>query len=269
MHQVCWGPAARKGDTVPGDMSVMLIHEWGMPLAVLAMLLTAPLMAYLLNRYQAHQSSVLGRVRHLEAGASGIADALAALRGVPLSRELRLILRSEILARYQAIRRLSRRSPGIADRVRAAEAALHAEGVPAAGGVGPIEDERALRRMIRALDLLQGVMLPGGLLQAVPADVRGIFRRELGERRAEVMARFHLVESRRQEQAGNLIRARTHLKTLLHGLRQHGPGTGFVRALRAETQAALSSLGAGLALPSPVDDRRGDPAMLLQRRLAG
>jgi len=248
---------------------VTLMHEWGVPLAVLGLLLATQLMGALVDRYQAYQALVGGRVRRLEAAAVQLAEALSALRGVPLSRELRLAMRGEVLARYQKIRGLDRRYPAIVDRIRAAETALHAEGAKGAGGVGPIEDEAALRRILRALDRLLGVMGPGGALQPLPADVRGIFRRELAERRAEVLSRFHLVEARRLENAGKLMRARSHLTVLLQGLRQRGPGTDFVRELCTEAESALSMLGTHAphaAVEAPV---QGDPTRLLQRRLAG
>jgi len=245
------------------------MHEWGTPLAVLGLLLATLLMGSLVNRYQAHQALVGSRVRRLEAGAAQIAEALSVLRGVPLSRELRLALRGEVLARYQKIRRLYRRYPALLEHIRAAEAALHAEGAKGAGGVGPIEGEAALRRTLRALDLLLGVTEPGGALQPVPADVRGIFRRELGERRAEVISRFHLVEARRFENAGNLMRARSHLTMLSQVLRQRGPATDFVRELYTEAESAMSMLGRRQADAAVTVQPDVDPSRLLQRRLVG
>jgi hypothetical protein len=117
-------------------------------------------------------------------------------------------------------------------------------------------------------------LVPGGTLQPVPADVRAIFRRELGERRAEVMSRFHLVASRRLETAGRTTRARAHLTTLLHVLRQRGPSTGFVRELYAEAASALSALGRrqrGEVEPtaSPASGLAASGAGVLARRLAG
>ena len=119
---------------------------------------------------------------------------------------------------------------------------LDAEGAPAQGGVGPIESEQEFRTTIAALDHLIALFGRGGTLQPVPADVCRIFRRELGERRAEVMSRFHLVEATRQDQRGNPTRARTHLMALVQVLRQHGPTTDFVRALYAEAESALLAL---------------------------
>lgn len=213
-----------------------------MPLAVMGMVLATLLLAAILSRYQAHQAAVRAMVRRLESGLSVISNALDALARVPLSRELRVALRGEVLARYQKIRRLHRRYPAIMDKIRAAEDALNAEGPPRSDGVGVIESEQALRRTVAALDELMAVIGHGNTLQPVPRDVRGIFQRELGERRAEAMARFHLVEARRQQGNGNISSARKHLTTLMRVLRQRGPSTDFVRELYAEAEAAFAGL---------------------------
>jgi hypothetical protein len=216
-----------------------------MPLAVLGMLLAARLMVSVVSRYELHQTSVGRMLRDLENGVAAVADALETLAPVPLSRELRVMLRGEIHARYLQIGRLRRRHPAIREKTRAAEDAISAEGAKATGGVGPIESDAALRRILRALDQLADLIGRGATVQPVPRDVRTIFRRELGERRAEAVSRYHLVEARRRADAGDLPGARAHLKTLMQILRERGPGTGFVHELRAEAQSALSVLGAG------------------------
>ncbi len=221
---------------------MILLEQWGVALAVSAMLLLMLAMAVVLNRYQTHLAVVRGAVRRLDAGADQTSAALRALAHVPLSRELRLTLRSDMLARYQKIRSLYRRYPRIAERIRMAANDLDAEGAPPPGGVGPIESERDFRNTIAALDQLTALFGRGGTLQPVPADVCLIFRRELGERKAEVMSRFHLVEARRHDQRGNPTRARTHLMALIQALRHHGPTTDFVRALYAESESALFAL---------------------------
>ena len=219
-----------------------LVEQWGVPLAVVGMLLATLFMAAVVSRYQAHQAVVRANIRRLESGLETLSTALEDLRRVPLSRELRQTLRGDILARNQKIRRLYRRYPEIVARIQAAEAALGAEGATANSGVGPIENEQMFRRIVAALDNLISVMVQGGTLRAIPGDVRVIFRRELGERRAEVMSRFHLVQSKRYENDGNWSKARVHLTTLLQVLRRRGPGTEFVRELYAEAESALSAL---------------------------
>lgn len=226
-----------------------MLEQWGVALAVLGMLLATLFMAAVLKRYQEHQALVRAQVRRLEAGIVEATEILSDLRGVPLSRELRVTLRSDIVARYRRIQRLFRRYPAIAQRIRQAEGAVNAEGAPPAGGVGPIEDEQAFRKITRSLDRLAGILEAGSTLQPVPDDVRAIFRREVGERCAEANARFHLVASVRLERKGDWLRARSHLTTLLQVLRKRGPGTEFVHELYAEAEAALREMAKRQAAP--------------------
>ena len=121
----------------------------------------------------------------------------------------------------------------------------NAQGAPATGGVGPIENEQALHQIIGALDDLNAIMAAGGTLQTVAPDVRAVFRRELAERRAEAFARYHLVQARRCENAADWVRARAHLTRLMNQLRNAGPSTDFVRGLYTEAQAAFVALGSG------------------------
>ena len=218
------------------------LEQWGMPLAVVGMLLLMLFMASALNRYQAHQTRVQAAVRRLEAGVNAVTGALSALRSVPLSREIRVTLRSEVLARCQKIRRLYRRYPSIAEKIRSAETALNAEGAQVTTSVGPIENDVAFRATVGALDTLIETVSSGYTLQPIPRDVRAIFGRELGERRAEVATRFHLVQARRLEEAGSVSKARAHLTTLMQILHQRGPSTDFVRELYSEAEAALAAL---------------------------
>jgi hypothetical protein len=229
-----------------------LVEQWGVPLAVLGLLLATLLMASLVHRYQAHQAAMRAAVRRVESGLLRTEAALSQLVAVPLSRELRVTLRRDLLARCQRIARLYRRYPDIARRISEAERTLNAEGA-AVGGVGPIESEQRFRAMNGALNDLIAVMSQGDTLQPIPADVRVIFRRELGERQAEVQARFHLVAARRCESEGNLTRARAHLTTLLQLLRRRAPATAFVSELAREADNALAELGSYAG----VDDNSG------------
>jgi hypothetical protein len=246
-----------------GDDGLAMPGEWGMPLVVMGMLLAMLFMAALVNRYQAHQARVRVSVRRARARIDGISQCLTELAGVPLSRELRVALRSEILARYQHVRRLAPRYPDIAAMIRSAENALQGEGARPSRGVGPLEDDQAFRTTVAALDALIDTIEQADTIQPIPRDVRVIFCRELGERRAEVMARFHLVQAGRCERDGKMTGARGHLTTLLHILRERGPSTDFVRELFAEAEAALIALTdrqIGITAAVPADTGGQDAA---------
>ena len=231
--------------------------EWSVGLSVLGLLAGMLLLASLHFRRQCHRAAMHATVGQIEAGARTVEHALDELRGVRLSRELRVTLRTEALARYRRIGRLYPRYPAIRRRIADAEVALQAEGEPLPVGVGPIDGDAAFRRLDAALGQLMRLVGYQTTWQPIPADVRAIFHRELGERRAEVWARFHLVEAARQTVSGHPLRARTHLTTLMHGLRRNGPRTPFVNALYQEAEQALVDAGRGDPEPqSPAPVRR-------------
>lgn len=220
-----------------------LLEEWGVLLAVLGLLAATLLLASVQQRYQRHQAEVRAVVRRCESTLLRIGGALTDLGQLPLSRELRVVLRADILARYKGIARLYRGYPNIKRRVTDAETALNAEADLPGRNVGPIESEQVFSRLTAALDILMDTIRHDRMLQPLPVDVRGIFERELGDRRAEVTARFHLVAARRLEQEGDLSKGRAHLTTLMQRLRRQWPSTPFVRALYAEAEQALVGLG--------------------------
>jgi GNAT superfamily N-acetyltransferase len=219
-----------------------MLEEWGILLTVMALLGATLLLASVHHRYQLHQAEVQGQVRRLEHGLLRIKGALDQLGMVPLSRELRVLLRADVLARYQRIARLFRRYPEIRTRVAEAESVLQSEGPTNAAGVGPIADQQTFTRFTAALDTLHEVVRHGDLLQPLPPDVRTIFERELGERKAEVLARFHLVEAHRWQGLGEFSQGRSHLTMLMQTLSRQGPSTPFVKALYAEAEQAMFEL---------------------------
>lgn len=213
-----------------------------MPVAVLAMVVCTLLMAAIVRQHQLHRARLGAIIRRYDVGAREIEDALGKLHEVPLSQELRVLFRGEVYARYRRIQRLFKRYPGIAQRIAQAESRLAAQGPMPAGGVGAIENDAYLQELLAALDGLSAFLAAGHLLQPAPADLRQSLRRELGERRAEVNARYHLVRSRHHERENDVTRARVHLTTLMQVLRSKGPSTEFVRSLYNETEMALKEL---------------------------
>lgn len=103
-------------------------------------------------------------------------------------------------------------------------------------------DEQAFRQVTHALDNLIHIIDSGETLRPVPRDVRQIFRRELGERRAEANARYYIVQSEACRRNGDSVRARAHLTTLLQVLKRRGPSTDFVRELYVEAERLLDEL---------------------------
>jgi hypothetical protein len=213
----------------------------GVVIVVAGLLAALIVLAHALRRQQAARARTAAVVGPLEQGARTIEDGLATLARIALPRELRVLLRTEVLARYRRIRQLHRGYPKILEKVADAERALQGEAVTT-GGVDPIDNEQVYRRMLVALDGLSGLIGRNQLLQAVPPDVRSILLRQLGERKAELMAGYHLVMARRWATRGELARGRSHVSTLMRGLRHEVPRTPFVRALQHEAELLLTNL---------------------------
>jgi hypothetical protein len=227
-----------------------------MPLAVLGLVIATLVLASLHQRYQVHQAQIRTAVRRIESQLLAIEDALTHLARVSLSRELRVLLRADVLARYRRIANLYRGYPDVKSRIAEAEAAMHGEGAAPGSGVGTIDSEAQFRQWVGALDALLEVVHYNALCQPLPRDVKSIFERELGERKAEVLARFHLVEARRLEAQGDFTKGRAHLTTLMQRLRRQGPSTEFVQALYAEAEQALVALGRRAFEPDDADAER-------------
>ena len=89
-----------------------------------------------------------------------------------------------------------------------------------------------------------------------PVDRRMALMHELKERRAEVLARFHIVQASRDQSRGDSKMARRHLHTLMNLLRERGPNSEFVRALYQEAdqlhhEFTLSPRPAEKSAPAP------------------
>ena len=250
-----------------------VLDDWGVLLAVMGLVAAMLFLAAIHRRYQSHQAEVRSAVRRIENQLLATVGALDDLNGVPLSREIRVLLRADVLARYRRIARFHPRYPSIRQHIAEAETALHAQGEPLSSGVGVISDEQTFRRYARALEELVRVVRHGATLQPIPSDVRSIFNRELGERRAEVFARFHLVEARTLEKAGEISKGRAHLTTLMQLLCRTAPMTPFVQALYEEAEQALVALGRRAFEPDEAaadadSDKTSAPAPLTEQ-LAG
>ena len=99
-----------------------LPETWGVPLAVSALLLGTLLLAALYRRHEIHRAALRAAVGRVERGLLQRVEALDTLRGVvSLSRELRVVLRADVLARYRQIARLLPRYPTVRARVAEAE----------------------------------------------------------------------------------------------------------------------------------------------------
>jgi len=217
--------------------------NWLMPAVVLGLIISLLLAASLVRRYQQHKAQQRARVRRIGSLVSLVEHALTVLSAVPLARDVRVSLRREILLGYQRIKKMHPRFPDISQRIQEAQAKLDREGPDSTGSVPPIEDEEQFSRLLSAVDQLLDYLEVAGFAPESSWKQRAIFTQHLGERRAEIMARYHIVQAHRCEERRDMRKARQHLQTLLGVLHRRGPNTDFVRELFHEVEQMQSNLG--------------------------
>jgi len=222
----------------------MISEQWFIPLTIIGLLLLLLFMASLVSKYQNHRANLRAVVRRVGAAIPLIEEALEHLSTVPLSQPLRLMLRGDIYSRLKAIRGVCKSYPNIVERLEEAKLRVDREGAATAKSVPPIKDERHLQNLIRSVDNLVDFIEQGGPMNHQRTDLRVAFRDELTERRAEILARYHMVQASRYQQANNINTARNHLNTLLRVLEERGPNTEFVRELHGQATKMIREVNA-------------------------
>jgi len=232
----------------------MQSSNWLMPAVVLGMIASLLIAASLVRRYQQYKAHQRATMRRIASFLPVIEESLAQLASVPLARDLRVMLRGDVLRRLQRIRKLNSQYPRIEERIREAQVRLDREGPDTGGSVPPIKDEQHFRQLLYAVDSLDDYLERGAAIGGMPVSQRKNLLCQLRERRAEIMARFHVVQANRCQEQGDLRKASQHLKTLTDQLRNRGPNTDFVRELFLEAQQLQAGLGRGSFAVDPVQD---------------
>ncbi len=233
---------------------------WQMPVSVLGLVLALLFAAGLVRRYQEYKAYQRARLRALLQHIAALEQALDRLEAIPLSMGLRQALFDYLHREYQAVQRLNPAYPGIAARLERMAQQAGAPPGATSGKVPAIEDPAHYQCLLEALDTLAGLLAQGGRRLRQAAAHLDDWRREVGERRAEVTARFFIVRANRQQSAGQAGEARTLLHTLLEQLHRHGPDTPFVRELYQEAEALYQRAVRGLPL-SEEEDEAAQPAL--------
>ena len=225
----------------------MIPAQWLMPASVLGLVIAAILAAGLVSRYQQYKAFQRARLKRVATPIGAIERGLNQLGSVPLSKELRQVLRGDVLRRYQAVARLHRGYPRIERLLAEARARLDSEGAAQGNSVPAIEDETRYKALVSALEDLIVFFEQHGPLEPLGQAHRRVLMGELKERRAEVWARYHIVAAHRASDASDPRLARQHLHALMSKLKTQGPNTDFVRALYQEAEQLRASV---LAAPT-------------------
>ncbi len=220
----------------PNGETDMDLQDWQLPLAILGLVIALLVTAGLARRYQEYLERRRALLRHLVFGARELEQVLAALEQVPLAAELRRALRGDILESWRRAQAINPRDPGLAQAVQAAEARQSADGGATGGRVPAVKESADCQRLLQAIDHLVAYLKRGGPVSGRDPARLAAWRRELRERRAEVLARYHVVAATRADREGRSGEALEHLQYLLQQLQQRGPDTDFVRDLYAEAE---------------------------------
>jgi len=205
----------------------MLPVSLQIPAAVLGLVLLTLIMSWVLKRYQVHQALRRKTLQGLEKKVLHVSQAMDAVKHVPLPRELRVLLRSEILAYHQAIAGMLPSYPNIDQLTAESKSRLNAEG-PESGSEPPVmADAIALAKTTNALDALIKLISSGLLTRLSPQDIHKISQ-DIGERRAKVTFRYYVDEARRLEAGGQKDKARSLIYKLMSILGRKGPNTALI-----------------------------------------
>lgn len=210
----------------------MIPEEWKMAVVVLGLVLALLLASSLVQRYQRYKAEQRARLRRVLATIASIEGAMEKLKILPLSREVRVMLRGEVLDRFKLVRRIHRAYPDLEQRLQQARSRMDSEGPDSGGSVPPVQDQQQFQALQGALGELIDFLGRAGK----GARQKENLLRELKERNAEVLASFHIVQASRAREQGDTRLALRHLHSLMEQLSTRGPNTVFVRQLYQEAE---------------------------------
>lgn len=218
---------------------MMIPAAWQMPLAVLGLALGLLIAAALVRRYQEYRAYQRARLRALVAQVGALELAIDQLSRVPLSQSLRAAVRGYIARQYTAIRKLNRAYPEIQRLEQEAHSRIDSDGGLTSGRVPAISDQAEFSRLSGAIEVLIDALGSRGIARGARRDYLH-WLQEARERKAELGARFFIVQAHRAQVGQRRGEARKLLQTLLTQLYQQGPDTAFVRELYHEVQGMYS-----------------------------
>lgn len=234
----------------------MIPEEWMMAVVVLGLVLALLLASTVVQSYQRYKAEQRARLRRTLSTIGLVENALEKLRTVPLSKELRLLLRGDVYDRFKLVRKIHPGYPGLGQLLQQARSRLDSEPSDMAASVPPVQDQEQFMSLKQALDELIDYLGRGVAGKGQAAKQREQMLRELKERNAEVLASFHIVQASRSREQGDTRLALRHLHTLMEQLGTRGPNTEFVRQLYLEAENLhheymVSHDDAGIAEPEP------------------
>jgi len=219
---------------LPDNLSVLA--------AVTGMVVLTVLAASLVSVYQRHLELKRQRIHRLLWGAQRAERLLAELAAISLPRDIRVLLRRDIIARYRGIARMHSAYPGITQVVSQAEQRLSAEG----GDVGQVlpvpADDEVFEQWQMAIGELYELLQPGRLVTPLAAENRAELRAQLLERQAECLFGHFMHQADLLKQQDRELAARKRISQLLEMLTAQGLHSVRVQDLHRQADAAYQYL---------------------------
>lgn len=220
----------------------MVPHNISIMAAVLGMVVLTILAASMVSAYQRHLAIKRQRIQRLLHGAQRGERLLTQLAGVSLPRDIRLMLRNDVLDRYRAVSMLHKSYPGIEQMIQQAQQRINAEGIDA-GQVLPVPaNEEVFEQWQVCIAELFELLKGKGLLRPQAPDVCQTYREQLLERQAECLFGHFMNMADQLKQSGREMVARNRIQQLSELLRALGLHTKRVNALIEQAEEAYQYL---------------------------
>ena len=210
-----------------GDLTVLL--------PVVGLILLMLMAASVVKMYQQQQALRRRRMIILQAGIERIEQLLDELQVLGLSRELRVLLREELVMRIKAMQRVFPKYPGIDARMQEARRSVDMEAAGSAVKL-QIADEQALAVHLGSLVRLGRLLAEGGLATKIDPILRQGFLVEVEEAKVRCNFEYHKQRMLHFQERDLIAKARGHLQALTNYLKHVSLSTELVQSMRSEVQ---------------------------------
>lgn len=198
-------------------------------LIIAALIVLTLLLASIYRRYQMHLDNKRAAMQRLANNAGLLSSTLDALKPLPIKKEVRVLLRQEVIECLNGIKRLNPKLKDIETRIKEAEGRVNSEQSEAGIEITTPDTEEELNRIIEAIELLISFFAPGRMLTKPDSTRRTEYKTHLQEIRAELRYHFFTESAAALYQEGKRDPARSQLKRLMRYFQQLGPNTTLLR----------------------------------------
>ncbi len=206
-------------------------------LGIAGLLILFVIVASAAQKYQAWQVQKEMVLRRMLNAVRQLEDIFEMLQGAALPKQLVILLRKEVLARYVAMRQIHKGIKGIAEDIEMAQRKLQSSESMGEAGRQVASDRNVLNRYVSGLTSLIEFMQTSGRIAGMNGEDKKRFVNDLADLRAGYLNDFHSREAQGLAEQEMWSDASAHLKELLHFLSSHGPATAYVTEIYKKANA--------------------------------